>query len=126
VSYCRFSSDDFRSDVYVYADSGGGWTTNVAGNRLVFDQPLPPEVELPTNSDGERFAAWAERHRIVRSMIDRAERVYIGLPYDGECFNDPSPGACADRLEMLQRAGYTVPQYAIDALRDEDREARPE
>lgn len=33
MSYCRFSSDGFNCDVYVYEDCAGGWTTHVAANR---------------------------------------------------------------------------------------------
>jgi hypothetical protein len=36
--------------------------------------------------------------------------------------NDPTPGACADRLERLRTEGHTVPQYAIDDLRSEQQE----
>ena len=43
----------------------------------------------------------------------------IGLPEDGETFNDATAGDCADRLEYLRALGYQVPQYAIDALREE-------
>jgi hypothetical protein len=43
----------------------------------------------------------------------------IGLPHDGESFLDGSPSDCADRLEGLRALGYTVPQYAIDELREE-------
>lgn len=113
MSYCRFSSDDFQCDVYVYADCMGGYTTHVAGRRHVFKKPLPPEVSTDNIED------WIERHKKVNKMIDKAKLVDIGLPYDGEQFNDPTPEECADRLEELRTMGYIVPQYAIDALREE-------
>jgi hypothetical protein len=116
MSYCRFSSDDFQCDVYVYEDCMGGWTTHVAGRRHVLKKPLPPPVDI---SD---FKAWIRRDRKVRRILDRAKMVDIGLPHDGECFNDPTPGECADRLEELRVLGYRVPQYAIDQLRTEDKE----
>jgi len=47
------------------------------------------------------------------------EYQHIGLPYDGEMFNDPTPLAMAERLQMLAKAGYSVSQYAIDALLEE-------
>lgn len=43
----------------------------------------------------------------------------IGLPMDGKAFNDETAEACAGRLEALRTLGYRVPQYAIDALREE-------
>lgn len=41
MSYCRFSTDDYGSDVYVYAD-GIGFVTHVARSRLRFQETLPP------------------------------------------------------------------------------------
>src|SRR5690606_11490392 len=46
----------------------------------------------------------------------------IGGRFDGETFNDDSAADCADRLIWLRAEGYTVPDYAIDALREEGRE----
>lgn len=66
MSYVRLSED---SDVYVYEDCQGGWTTHVK---------------------------------------------------NGEDFNDPTPGDCADTLEELRKQGHKVPQYAIDELREEE------
>lgn len=122
MSYCRWSSDDFRCDVYVYADARGGWTTHVAARRHVLDEPLPAPVDLPREFTPAEFDAWYARERAVHAIVDRAELVAIGLPHDGDTFNDPTPGTCADRLDGLRRVGYVVPQYAIDALREEETE----
>lgn len=115
MSYCRWSSDDFQCDVYVYEDVSGGFTTHVASNRLVYAEPLPAHVPF----DADNMDAWMERHGKVNAMADRADRVDIGLPHDGESFNDDTASECADRLESLRSLGYIVPQYAIDALRGE-------
>ena len=119
MSYCRWSSDDYQCDVYVYPDSRGGWTTHVAGRRVIFGAPLPEPAPLPHPFTDAQFDAWADRHRKVQDMLDMAERVDIGLPHDGETFNDPTPGDCAERLQSLRNAGYNVPQYAVDALLEE-------
>lgn len=120
MSYCRFSSDDFRCDVYVYEDAYGGWVTHVAGRRHVIDEDaLPPPVEwIPGDEDSVH--RWFERYRQVSKLIDGAELVDIGLPHDGASFNDPTPGACADRLEQLRELGYRVPDRAIKRLREEE------
>jgi hypothetical protein len=125
VSYCRWSSDDFQSDVYVYEDVRGGWTTHVANRRVAYLEPLPPPVET-VRGDTASPDAWLERHQIVTAMRDAAELVPIGLPHDGDNFNDGTPGECADRLESLRALGYNVPQYAIDTLREEAAEAGSE
>ena len=38
---------------------------------------------------------------------------------DFKAYNDETPGDCANRLEYLRELGYKVPQYAVDALREE-------
>lgn len=113
MSYCRWSSDDFQCDVYTYEDCMGGWTTHVASRRRIFKEPLPPEVDYYDREAGMK------RYKKVMEMVEEAEVVDIGLPEDGETFNDDTPGECANTLETLKNMGYRVPQYAIDALRAE-------
>jgi hypothetical protein len=114
VSYCRWSSDDSQCDVYVYEDCAGGFTTHVAGCKHVFKESLPPEVSYRDNK------AFFARYEKINKMIDAADMVNIGLPHDGETFNDDTAEECADRLESLRAMGYRVPQYAIDSLRGEE------
>lgn len=115
MSYCRFSSDDYQCDVYCYEDVMGGFTTHVAGNRPVLDGTLPPAVPFRQ----ENLEAWHARREKVMAWVETAERVQIDLLHNGECFNDPDAASAADRLQMLKDIGYNVPQYAIDALREE-------
>jgi len=49
-------------------------------------------------------------------------RKYIGLPHDGDSFNHDTSKECAYWLLHLRAMGYRVPQYAIDALLEEDEE----
>ncbi|PXV54210.1 hypothetical protein SAMN04487785_11410 [Dyella jiangningensis] len=119
MSYCRFSSNDFLCDVYVYESCLGGWEIHVAANRVVFKEPLPD----PLPWSAENAEACVARMRKVSAMVDVADRVDIDLPHAGESFNESSPGECADRLEYLRGLGYVVPQHAIDTLREEAEEA---
>lgn len=119
MSYCRWSTDEYQCDLYVYESVGGFWSTNVAGNRLAYKEPLPAEV--PFTAD--RLKEWHERHERVHAMVGEADRVDIDLPHVGESFADASAGACADRLEYLKGLGYRFPDDVIDALREEQRDA---
>jgi len=112
MSYCRFSSDDFQCDVYCYEAVYGGFTTHVASNRPDKNDSLPPPVPLEKGREEE----WLERHRQVMAWIKHAERRPLGLPCDGQTFNDPTAKKAAMRLQSLKKMGYHVPQYAIDAL----------
>jgi len=128
------------SDVYVYEDCYGGWTTMVAGNRLAF-RPLPswpyrlyPDFGQKLRHGGGGviypnrlrrilgtvcyfiIGKWDALHSWTLGKIPHRD---IKLPHAGERFNDPTPEACAVRLTLLRKLGYNVPQYAIDALVEE-------
>ena len=118
MSYCRFSSDDFRCDAYVY-ESVDGYVAHVASTRIVFADPVPPVIPRLRRASNQEIRAWIKRQQAVLRIIERSERVPIGLPHDGATFVDGSPGECADRLEELKALGYNVPDYAIAALREE-------
>ncbi len=146
MSYCRWSSMNWMCDVYVYEDVGGGWTTHVAELRRAIP-PVPDLlecsfsmaihswsgcywnresriIEYPHRWRGAAYCAWTRlstfwHNRVHMGSLKLIPLRQIGLPHDGESFNDPSPADCADRLEQLRAIGYRVPQYAIDALRGE-------
>jgi hypothetical protein len=119
MSYCRFSTDDFQCDVYCYESFMGGFAIHVAGNRVIPCEPLPPPIAL--TKDG--IPEYLERSEIVREILDRSPRTAIGLQHDGEEFMEPDAGAAAERLKYLRDLGYNVPQFAIDALIEESKEA---
>ena len=146
MSYCRFSSMNMMCDVYAYQDCYGGWTTHVASARPVIP-PIPSflygqfmtrvhrwtganwnsgtrNFEYPSRWRKHvanvwfRFAAWWQTY-IHGGSIKLIPMRSIGLPMDGETFNDATAEACASLLEALRALGYRVPQYAIDSLREE-------
>jgi len=119
MSYCRWSSDNFRCDVYVYGDVSGGYTTHVAARRHRGRVPKVPVADFDTTSPEE----WLEAHRRQMKWLGTARYKSIGLPEDGNSFSDATPGECADRLEHLRSLGYHVPDYAIQSLREESKEA---
>jgi len=141
MSYCRFSSLNWMCDVYVYEDATfGGWTTHVAGNRLIF-APIPTLPVMPLfggtwDREARRIvypSRWRERlaracthlwlasPRLTLWCLDVIPRRPIGLKHDGESFSDGSPGDCADRLLRPRAIGYRVPDSAIAALQAEQR-----
>jgi len=112
MSYCRFSSDDFSCDVYVY-EGGSGFVTHVAGNRVIGDIPKVPQIGSCPN---EEFMA---AHRAQMAYLGTAEREDINLPHAGESMSHDTADDCADNLESLRAIGYNVPQSAIDRLRED-------
>lgn len=117
MSYCRWSSDNFRCDLYVYEHVDETWTIHVAGMR--HPEPIPEVPPFPQTNDPEAIEKWKAAQRAQSEWLDAHEPEPIGLPYDGVTLKLPSPGECADECERLQALGYHVPAYAITALRAE-------
>lgn len=140
MSYCRWSSDFFQCDVYVYEDVAGGWTTHVAGRRL--KHAPPPELRAMPNRTWKDHLSVMQAEEAWRNSLPCDEIACITLrpdgteapgvyrmpkdseyidlatigPEAGQSFSDPTPLACATRLRALKATGFNVPQYAIDAL----------
>lgn len=110
MSYCRFSSDNYRCDVYCYA-CDGGYSIEVATHRITGDIP-----QVPERTD-ENYSDYIRAFESQMEFVLSAERVEIGLPYDGEDYLEPTELATAKRLESLRDAGYRVPQEVIDTFR---------
>lgn len=133
MSYCRFSSMNWTSSVYVYKDVSG-WTTHVAAGKRMFP-PIPDigfgglsmrlyrwSEETPASAwRGFVMAAWYRfisfwHNRVHMASLHIIPLRRIGLPHDGETFRDPTAIDCAARLASLRALGYRVPQHAIDEL----------
>jgi hypothetical protein len=115
MSYCRFSSDDWRSDLYVYQCSLG-WQIDIAGSR---HDPMPPRITADKTDPDE----WLRQYNAQRTAMDKAGRAYIDLPHAGGDFLCGTPGDCADTVAMLKELGYNVPDGVIEALREEQSDA---
>lgn len=115
MSFCRWSSDNFKSDVYCYENVSGAWTTHVAGNRIISPLPDMPGIDV-LMADQERYAKLHAEHM---AALNAAERESIGLPHDCETFNDAGPAEMAERLKYLQGLGYRVPAHVFEALAEE-------
>jgi len=144
MSYCRWSSDNWMSDVYVYESCFDKFVIHVAGRRRAIP-PIPDlfgcrlaiwmhrfsgasynigTKEMEYGSEWRRIAleAWVNfahlwsvcLHNTSRNIIPLTN---IGLDHDGQTYEVECPLDCADILLHLRDCGYRVPQYAIDNLR---------
>jgi hypothetical protein len=143
MSYCRWSSDNWKSDVYVY-EGDVGYVIHVASRRRA-RSPIPT---LPLRTLGRMvswlgqeydvirqrfeypsrhrafvakllFWAWSLSHRLSLWHLGNIPLVKIGLPADGETFVLDCPLACWEKLVELRAMGYHVPYYALDQLLSE-------
>ena len=115
MSYCRWSSDDWKSDIYCYYDCGGYYAIHVAGRRPTVK--LPPSEHLWPDID-----KWLPVHKEQMRLLENTQYVDIDLPFAGESFREKTPEDCLCRLLTLRGLGYYVPEGAIERLRGEKRE----
>ena len=113
MSYCRWSSNNWDCDLYCYQDVAGGYTTHVAENRVV--GPIPQMPKYATVG----FDAWFMAYKAQMDWLKTAKHEHIGLPHDGQTFNDPTAAALLERVLALCDIGYHVPDAAIEFIRED-------
>jgi hypothetical protein len=114
MSYCRWSSDNWRSAVYAYEHVDGGVSVHVAARKHV----LPGGAEF-TRIDMSTPETFATTYSKQAAELGHATLVPLGLSRDGESFDGLSFREAAELLRSLQAEGYHVPPGVIDTLLDE-------
>jgi hypothetical protein len=117
MSYCRWSSDDYKCSVYCY-ESDVGFEVWVAFYR---HDPLPPHCPSSLEVAEGRISEdeWRKAYDEQMQSLKASQMIPIGLSCDGENYVFPTASECADCLQNLKAEGYYVPQYAIDELLEE-------
>ncbi len=125
MSYCRWSTDDFRCDLYIYDDVRGRVTIHVAGRRrLIPDDAYPPPLpDGPFDAD-----AYMQRHQAVMALMEDKRYPWqdFGLPHDGESFSGLDYAEAAAKVRELIALGYRCPADVADELQAEAGVPRPQ
>jgi hypothetical protein len=109
MSYCRWSSDGFRSDVYAYEDVSGQYVVFVRPHRY---RCIPAEPD-----DAFRSPAWIEWRTRHTHTDDCFERVPL---LDGqETFMADTLDDLLDILACLRARGVQVPDSAFARIGEE-------
>lgn len=114
MAYCRWSTDDFLCDLYIWDDVAGHTAVAVASRRVVYEEPLPEPIPW----DVERIEEIYARQKVVRDLPQHYED--IELPHAGEILCVPTPAAAADLVAELRALGYCCPDGIEQALREEE------
>lgn len=112
MSYCRFSSEHWTSDVYVY-ESCRGFVIHVAEARHTSSEPYPVPPELLWERPPDEILYWLNKER---DWLRAAVLTPIGLSRDGAVIETDTPAEAAKVLLDLRKEGYRVPATAIDEL----------
>ena len=114
MSYCRFSSMDFKCDLYVY-EAEDCYCVHVANNRVIGD--VPPLLW------GTDPGTLRDSYRAQMKFMETAKREKIGLPYDGKDFYLSSKEELVECLMSLKQAGYVFPYEIIEEIMEKEDEA---
>lgn len=119
MSYCRWSSDCFRSDVYVIAHVDGTWTTYIAMSKRIepWTGEDPYSYTWMKKCDTEEYK---QLYLAFQEWLATSRKVNIDLPHAGETIKDDTPQACANTLRYLRNLGYHVPDGVIEELDAEE------
>lgn len=112
MSYCRFSHDNFKSEIYAY-ESGDGFVVHVASRRL--SSEIPPLHKWGNVTVEEYF----KRHSEQLNALGDAEYIEIDGPYDGETFVRRTLHELLDCIKDIRENGYHVPEYVIPSIEEE-------
>lgn len=114
MSYCRWSSMNFKCELYAY-ESEEGFVIHVAGNKVVGD--VPPLADFFGDMD-EFLRSMVVQHK----FLETAERRNIGLEDDGKSFICENLESFKEKLLELRAKGYTFPDYVLEDVEQEIRE----
>lgn len=116
MSYCRFSTDSYRCDLYCYEDVHGHFVTHVAARR----HTLPDDVQdAPFDLLLSDPAEFTRQHYAFMDALKHAPREPIGLPHDGESFSDGDLETMRERVAELIQLGYRAPDWLLPTIDEE-------
>lgn len=113
MSYCRFSSMDWKCDVYCYEDVVTGFTIHLAGQRYPTDIPTTT-ANILTDPD-----AFMEQHTAQMVALKDCVMEPIGLPGAGETICVDSLDELKTTLLELRTTGYRFPDHVLHAIDEE-------
>jgi hypothetical protein len=122
MSYCRWSSDNWKCDLYCYGELTGGYTTHVAGRRWIGLDPLTPDP-LERLSDQNLTGAEMMQRYTEPYYAGGLELEDIDLPHAGRTFHDQTLELFRERVLSLRSLGYRVPDSVLEEIDEEIHEA---
>ena len=118
MSYCRWSTDNFKCDVYAYESCYGGWQIYIASHRYEDGIPLVDNNLLIK----EKTKEWTEQYIKQSKWLETAKFEPIGLPLDdGDIVCETLPDFLA-KMQEIKKAGYHIPDWVFDDIKEEIKE----
>lgn len=130
MSYCRWSSDDFQSDVYAYESEQHDFVIHIAGRRPEFGEDVPRLPPFPRGG-GEELGRWVEASVEVSKAQTAWFEKYALAPEKwidlddiapelaGRTFRERTLEEFRDRLLEVRAAGLHVPSDVFLVIAEE-------
>ena len=112
MSFCRWSSDDWKCDLYAY-ESDEGFVVHVAANRYIERIPHLPSVQKTP------MTKWMKAYRAQMKAVRGAHSEKIGGTFDGQTLVYPSLKTMLEGILLLRTSGYNVPEFVISNIESE-------
>lgn len=116
MSYCRWSSDNFRCDIYAYEDTYGGYTIHVASSR---HKGEVPKVDYNLIWDEKNHPEFMRQSEAQNKYLETCGTEPINLPLAGETFNCADLEEFYNKMVELQNLGYHIPKNVINNIKEE-------
>lgn len=130
MAICRFSSDDYQCDFYIYEDVEGYITMWIAGNHAIFDRSELPERPSwneaweDTDIESKEWEEYTEKYvahsKTMSSTLWECERERIDHPHANGHFTFNTPDEVVKFLEeeIIPTGKFIVPDWLIDDLKN--------
>lgn len=122
MSFARFSSDDFTSDIYAYVDASTNMiTVHIATARHNFDRSTLPGITANPITDTELYSEqWIERHTALMEAIRSSEDMIVYKDeYAGRSYFNLTASEAIELLDELEKRGYHIPDGTREAIQEE-------
>lgn len=118
MSYCRWSTDDYQCDLYVYDHYDGYISINVAGRRRVPSKPLPPKIPLTKDN----VDAYLARDKYIRENCYPEDCEWVNVPekWAGKSFCIYDHEEAAQLVMQMMQDGVVCPKELPQWLRDQE------
>lgn len=122
MSFARFSSDDFTSDVYAYVDANDNMITlHIAAARHNFDRSKLPGITADPRKDIQLYSEeWLQHHTALMQAIHSSEDMIIYEDeYAGRSYFQLTAEEAIALLDKLEQRGYHIPDGTREAIEEE-------
>lgn len=116
MSYCRWSSDNFKCDVYAYESCYGGFEIHIASARYVGEIP---EVDSKLLNNKKQHKKFISQLNAQSEFLETCKTEEIKLKHSGENFNVDTVQELGEKLIELKKLGYHIPEYVFERISKE-------